>query len=383
MKAGRYNEAMAALAKQPDQARSPRLALAAILARIGNPPAARFHLERAAADHPNAPDVYQLNGEFAIAEGRVTDGVLSFEKALALADDEPTRRAARLGLASAYELRPDWSAALAQLAAVLDAGSDDMSLRNRLAVALFHTGKPDAALTEFRTVAAADPKFGPPELRMALLWTGQDDAAQAEEWFRKAVDAHPKDPEPARAFAGWLLDAGRPADAAPLVATVEKLDPDSRATRTLRGVLARYTRDYAVAERVFEKLHADDPADPSAAWNLALALAESDDPVKRGRAVELAEASVRSHPESAEAYAVLGWCHRQAGRPADAEKALTLAAAAGEVRLDTAYFMARVLADRGDTAEALTQVTGALQSRGPFAYRADAETLKAELEAKQ
>jgi tetratricopeptide (TPR) repeat protein len=217
---------------------------------------------------------------------------------------------------------------------------------------------------------------------MARLWAAKEDLAKSEEWLKKAVTTHPSNPAAHRAYAGYLLDDGRADAAAVYIESASKLDPTGKDTAALRGLLARYRKDYAAAESTFETLVKERPEDAFPAWNLALALAGSADDAKHKRAVAIAEAEVRRSPRAAEGYAVLGWCYYRAGRIEDADKALGQAAAAGRVQPDTAYYMAKLLADKGKEAEAQTLLRGAVTGRGPFAYRTDAVAMLAELDKK-
>lgn len=392
--AGKYEQALQAwnAAAQADSTLPPgRVALAERFARSGQAAPARFHLEVAATEFPDHPAVFLLNGGFALAEQRMTDAMLSFQHAQDLAGNPKWTesqmkqfvRDAQLGIASVYELRANWPAARDLLATVLESAPTQTALRERYAVALFRSNNPDAALKEFQTAFAANNQIDPPELQMALLWSTLANDAKTEEWFQKAVAAYPKNGKPFRAYASWLLNVNRSHEAAPILATAEKLDPKNRETRTLQGVLARYQKDYPTAEAIFETLFAEDLNDTSAAWNLALSLADSADASKRARSVAIAESEARKHQQSGEAYAVLGWCYYRNGRRPEAEQALALATSAGDVRLDTMYYLARIQADQGTVEEPLQKLTVALQSRGPFIYRAEAEALKAELTAKK
>lgn len=392
--AGKYEAALKALdaAAKADPTHPPgRVALAELFAHSGQPAPARFHLEVAATEYPDHPAVFLLNGGFALAEQRMTDALLSFHHANDLAgnpkwsEDQMKRfvRDSRLGTASVFEMRQNWPAARDLLATVLTSNPKNTALRERYAVALFRCENPDAALKEFQTAFAENKQLDPPELQMARLWASRADDAKTEEWFRKALAADPKNLKPLREYASWLLNMNRANEAAPLLETARKLDPDSRETRTLQGVLARYQKNYPAAEALFETLFAENLNDTSAAWNLALALADSADATKRARSVAIAESEARKHQQTGEAYAVLGWCYFRNGRRPEAEQSLMLAVSAGDVRLDTVYYLAKIQADRGDVDEPLLKLTAALQARGPFIYRAEAEALKKDLEAKK
>jgi tetratricopeptide (TPR) repeat protein len=319
----------------------------------------------------------------------VTDGLLSCRAALAAADsprwdaDQRKRyqRDARLGLATALEARRDFPAAKEQLAALVAAEPKNGPLRARLAAALFLTGKPDEAAVELQTAFRDDPTVGPPEFGMARLWAAKGDAAKAEEWFQKAVAAHPKDARIPREYAGWLLGQGRVADARPQVDAAAGLEPNARDTAALRGLLARYTKDFPAAEAVFDKMNRDSPADRFAAANLALVLAESADPAKHRRAVELAE-NLATQARQADVYAVLGWCYYKVGRVDDALKALTTAVSGPVADRDTVYYLAKVLAEKGKPDDARKVLKEALAAAGPFVNKKDADAFLAELDKK-
>ena len=390
-RAGRYEDALKALdeAAAADPSRYPgAVALAELFARAGQAPAARFQLEKAAVAMPTHPAVYLLSGRFALIEGRLTDALLAFQHAESLCKDPQWAGPAAkrflqeigFGRANAWELREDWSAARDQYLALLRQDPKLARAHDRLGAVLFQLNDMDGAEKSFRAAVAADPSYDPAELRLALLWMLRDDDKQSERWFQAAVQADRSNPKPARTYAGWLLERGRISDAVPYIEIVQKLEPHSRETRTLQGLHSRYSKDYATAEAAFEELYRLDPNDTSAAWNLALTLAESQDDLKRSQAVDLAEIELRKQPQSAEAYAVLGWCYYKAGRMADAEKALTVATSSGGMRLDTAYYLAQVLADQGKRAEAVAMLKSALAKSGPFAYRPDAIVLLGQLE---
>jgi tetratricopeptide (TPR) repeat protein len=390
-RAGRFDDALKLLeqAASADPSRYPGpVALAELFARNGQAPAARFHLEKAAAVLPSHPAVYILSGRFALLEGRITDALLALQHAETLCQDPQWQGLAasrflqeiQLGRAQAFEARENWPAAGDQYRALLQRNPKLARAHDRLGAVLFQLNAFDEAEQEFRTAAAADPSLDPPELRLAWLWMLRGDDDQTERWFQAALKAHRGNPVPARTYAGWLLERGRISDAVPCIEMAQKIDPHSRETRTLQGLHRRYSKDYTSAEGIFEELYRLDPNDTSAAWNLALTLAEANEEQKRHRAVTLAETEARKHPQSMEAYAVLGWCYYKAGRLAEAEKALTVASAAGGVRPDTAYFLARLLSDQGKQREAITLLKNALAKPGPFAYRPDAIVLLSQLE---
>jgi tetratricopeptide (TPR) repeat protein len=349
---------------------------------------ARVLLEQAAADDPAHPDVLLTNAMYALNEGRLTDAVLSCEAALNAAGfdrwDADTRkryqREARLGLVAALERRGQFAAVKDHLAALLKDDPKNPRLRIGLAKANFVLGKPDEALADFQTARKDDPTLDPAELAMGQMWAQKGDFAKADDWFQKAAQANPTSAHVHREYARYLLGRGKSDAAKAHLAVAEKTEPNARETKALTGLLARYNKDLITATRVFEELVKEYPADGFSTANLALVLAESGDANQRRRAVELAEVFANQNPQSAEAAAVYGYCLFRNNRLADAERALGIAVSAGQLSLDAAYFLARVLSEKGKVEEAHKLLKEALAGQGGFVYRKDAEALFADLE---
>jgi tetratricopeptide (TPR) repeat protein len=392
--AGQFDEALKelqAVVKADPKQPPARVTMADWFFQARQGSAARQVLEAAAAEDPTHPAVYLLNASFAFGEGRLTDTILNAQIVLELAasprwDKEQRRRftrEARIALARSFESRRDWTAAREHLAEILKDDSMNGPARQRLGAVLFQLGKPDEAFTELQKAHKDDPASELPELRMAALYGAAGDQQKAEEWLKKAVAAHPKGAAAARTYAAWLLDNGRTDEARKHLDMAVKIDPNSRDTRAVQGLMARYAKDMAGAEKIFEALHRDYPNFPMATWNLALVLAESGDKEKQRRAIELAEGELQRNQQMPEAYAVLGWTYYKAGRLDDAERAMVpLMQAGGVPSRDAAYFLARVLADRGRYEDAHRALTAAEQARGGFVYRTDAQALLAEVEKK-
>jgi tetratricopeptide (TPR) repeat protein len=217
---------------------------------------------------------------------------------------------------------------------------------------------------------------------MAQLWTAKRDFPKADEWFAKAVATRGESPRVHRAMTAYLLDRGKAEAAKAHLAAVQKLEPNARDTKALAGLLARHVRDYAAATVLFEELVRDSPADGFAAANLALVLAESGDATGKRRAAELAEAHAKQNPRQPEARAILGYCLFKLGRAEDAEKVARSALGLGALTPDGAYFLAKILADRGAEEDAQKILKAAGASTDGFVYRKEAEALLAELEKK-
>ncbi len=369
-----------------------RVTMARWLLEGNNGQQARMLLEQAAAEDEDHPDVYLTNASIAFAEGRITDALLNCDKALELASStrwDPDRRKrvqrdARSGLAAAAEARRNWRAAEADLAALLQSDPRNPQVRTRYGRVLFLMGQTDDAFRHLKQAVADDPRLDPAEVTVGTLWSQAGDNAQAEKWMGEAVKAHPKSAKVHRAYAGWLLDQGKTDPALAHLEEAAKIEPTARDTRALRGLAARYKKDYATAVAAFEDLLREYPSDAFVMGNLALSLAESGDATQRRRAVDLAELYQRQNARAADGPAVLGYALLKAGRVDDAERALGAAAqaAGGRIVPDTAYYLARLLNERGKFEDANRLLAGALESKAPFVYRSDAAALAAEIKPK-
>ncbi len=391
--AGKFDDALkslqAAAKTNPLQA-PPKVVLSRWFLDTGHGEQARIMLEAAASEDPTHPEVLLTNGSYALREGRIIDTILSCSTALEVAnaarwDAESKKRFqrdARLGLIAAFEARSDYASMKSHLVALLDNDAKNAGLRQRLARANFLLNRPEDAFADLQTAFKDDPTLDPPELTMAQLWNAKQDFTKADEWFNKAVTAHANSAKVHRGLASYLLDRGRLDTAKLHLAAAQKLEPTSRDTKALAGLLARYAKDYPTATTVFEELVKDHPSFGFATVNLALVLAESGDMTGKRRATELAEVYARQNPRQPEARAVLGYCLFKAGRTADAEKVVRSATELGPLTPDAAYFLAKVLADRGAIEDAHKAVKAACESKAGFVYRKDGEALQAELEKK-
>ncbi|MCU0705352.1 MAG: tetratricopeptide repeat protein [Fimbriiglobus sp.] len=405
LKANKVTEALdklASAAKTNTQLPPPKVQLAQWLFQMGNGPAARTFIEQALAEDPKHPEGYLLNANFAFGEGRMTDAFLSLRLALDLTADprwdadqkKRFAREARSGLVEVCFTRGDFAAAKEYALELLNADPKSGATRARLATVVFRQDKPAEAEKEYTQAFADDPTLDPPELQLAGQWqlraTSEADPAKksaatdkTEEWLKKAVSAHPKNPKPAREYGLWLLSAGKLNAAGPYIDAAHALDPNGKETAVARAVWLLNKKDATAAEPILEGVYKDSPADLNALSLLCLCLSESSDDKKKKRAVELADTLVRQNPKGAAGYAVLGWCLYKGGRKDDAERALATALNSGQINSDAAYFAARLLVDKQkyeDAHKLLVGATGVKQ--GMFIYRSDADALLAEVAKK-
>ncbi len=144
------------------------------------------------------------------------------------------------------------------------------------------------------------------------------------------------------------------------------------------------TRDYKTAEAQLDALYAKNPINFAVSNNLALVLAEQAEPAKKERALQLAMLNFNNNKQNqqlaVEAAATLGWTYYKAGKLAEAEQALQAVIQSNQLTPDSAFYVAKVLSDRGRNADALNIVNVALQTP-VFFNRVEAEALQKKLVA--
>ncbi len=386
VRAGRLDEALRLIrekaGKHPEWA-PPRVILARLLFAGEQAPAGRRVLEQAAAELPDHPDVYLTFGALGLADGRYSDARLNFDKAQALAasgkwsdvQSRGFRREVAAGLAEVAQAREDWEGARRSLTALLELDPRNGPARHRLGRVLFKLDKPDDAFAAFKQAVQDLPALEPAAVSMGWLYTQKADAAKAEEWFDYARKLEPQSARVHRARATWLLERGRTPDAKAAVEEAAKLEPGSNEGERIRARIAWYLGDPAESQRILEPLHRDAPADFAIANLLSLSLTDQDDRDLRARGLQLAEINARQSPRSPDALATLGWALYRNGQVDRAEQALRQAVSGVRTTPDIAYYLARVLADKGRNDDARKLLQSATGLPGAFAHRKDAEAL--------
>jgi tetratricopeptide (TPR) repeat protein len=383
---GKLDEALGLIkpeaAKHPEWA-PPRLILARMLFNTDQAASGRQMLEKAAIESPDYPDIYFTFGALALAEGRVSDARLNFDHVLKLVENggleekqaSAVRREAYAGLGTAAEAREDWKGALAEFNRCLEIEPKNGPVRQRVGRVLFRLGKFDEAYNEMARAVKDTPSLEPAAVAMGLLYSQSGNAKKAAEWFDVALKKEPDNPRARIAQATWLLEQGNARDARNSAELAVKLAPDSKEGRRLQALIAWHLRDLEGAEKFLEPLHRDSPADVSLSSLLALALVEQDDPTKRARGLRLAAVSAQQSPRSHEVLATLGWAQYRNGHLDQAEQALRVAVMGVRTTPDIAYFLARVLFDKGNRADARKVLESVAKLPGAFAHRDDAATL--------
>ena len=351
---------------------------------------ARAELEDCVIKFPKDPEPYLMMGDLAFQDRRVTDADMLFKEATRLAG-EYTENAKRkrdfdircnAGSAAVAEARKQWEIAQKHLQAWIDLDPDNASAHQRMGIVLFQLSKPQEALEQFREAKKLDQKAVQPELAMARLY---DDAKKRDtaKLIEAAIKEAPKDPAVLLAASQWYLGQNDLERAKAIAEDALKLDAKSLEGRVVRGAIARVARDYATAEKFFYDAHVQSPGNFPASNSLALVLIESDDKDSRQRALEMAEANVAMHrensPQQVNALTTLAWVYYKLGRREDAEKILAQITQNNALTTDGAYYVAKLLSDRGERDRARKILEEVLANEPMFATRPDAVDLLAKL----
>jgi len=353
-------------------------------------PQARAELDDTVVKFPGDPEPYLMLGDLAFQERRITDAAVLFEKATAVnaAFTENTKRKrdfdirSNAGSAAVAEARRQWAAAEKHLRAWVELDPDNASGHQRLGIVLFQLDKPQDALTQFKEARKLDEKAVYPELALARLYDDAKNRDAARKLIEQAVKSAPQDAAVQLASAQWYLGKN---DVPAAVASADKalkLDPKSLDAKIVRGTIARVARDYKTAEKYFSDAHFQSPSNFAAANSLALVLTESDNKESQQRALEMAEANAAMHRDNANqvnALTTLAWIYYKQGRREDAEKILSQITQNNALTTDGAYYVAKILSDRGENDRARKILEQVLGSEALFATRPDATDLLAKI----
>ncbi len=349
--------------------------------------AVRRALESAIMETPTDPEAYIILADFALRDGRITEAGLLYDKANDLLGKFTGSKKRQdlmeprvlSGLAAVAEARKNWPEAQKQIEAWLKTDENSAQAMQRLARALFKQKDAVKSYEMLKKAKEADPETLTPAARLAIFYEQAGDHEKAVTWMTYALKVAPSDLPTHMVAAQWALETGQLDLAKQLASKSTDLDPESLEAMLLLGVVELFLGNYKDAEGYFEQAHLQETGSFAATNNLALALCEQDDNVKKRNALGYAEKNARAYPKSAEAASTLGWVLYKMARLNEAEKALQQAMRGGTFNSDTAYFYARILIDRDKRDDAKKLLEAALKNKQLFSKRREAEKLQQEL----
>ena len=348
---------------------------------------ARAELEQTTIKFPADPEGYLMLADLAFQDRRVTDSAVLFERATQLStayDENPKRKRdfeirCNAGTAAVFEARQQWAEAQKFLLAWIALDPDNAGAHFRLGNVLFRLDQEQAALGEFQEARKLDANALQPELALARLYDEDGKKDVAKKWIESALKAAPDNAAVLLASAQWYLGQNDLKTAQLIAERVLTQDAKSLDGKIVRGVIARVARDYVTAEKFFNDAHLQSPGNFAASNSLALVLIESESKESQQRAVEMAEASAARYredsPQQVNALTTLAWVYYKLGRREDAEKILDQIARNNALTSDGAFYVAKLLSDRGEKDRAKTILEEVLTNEAVFATRPDAMDL--------
>ena len=377
-----------AVANHPDLPPA-QLLFARLLFQNRQMAAGRAVMERAAVERPDHPEVYSSFGRLALAEGRLLDASLAFERATTLAASDrwpaPQQRiwlnSAHAGAAAVAERRKDWKNAYASLSVLAEFNPGDAITRYRLGRASFFLDKVEEADSLLRSAHKENPRLEPPDVTFGELWWQKGDADKAERYFNAALTKHPSDPRARHALTRFLIHLGRGEAARDSASKGLSLQPKDLEARMLLVLASRQAGDVPAAEAVLASWLADDSSNPIALSQAAQLAAQSKDPAKKAKALERANAAAMALQGRGEAQTTIGVVQFLLGNVAEAEKILRAAMVSGDAYADTAYYLALILEQKGDRDGAIRLFSRAIDAPGLFIHGNDAQARRDKLRA--
>ena len=355
--------------------------------------AGRQTLEKVVKEHPEDPEPYLIFAEQALAGGRVTDAASLYQEALRLnkayEDNQKRKRNMEIrchrGIAQIAATRQDWPKAKQLIEDWLAIDPDNIAVLQSLAQAKFKTDDFKGAYETFAEIAELDEKIDSAALLMAQLYHQKDDQETAKRFFDRALSDARNSAKTRLAIARWLMDGGDFVKAKSHVDAALMSEPDSVAALLWAGIVARMENKPADAEKHLAKAHLLAPREAEPINQLALLLVEQNDDKQKARALQFASLRSKLFPEDVNAVATMAWVLHRSDRKAESQRVIAEALKKnlrGASR-DSNYFAARLLYDRGNSKGAARVVRAALDARGVFLHRTDAQALADKIAAEQ
>ena len=329
----------------------PYVILARFYASANAAPGMRNALEEGVRSSPNDPEAYLELADMNYQERRVTEARLLYEKATALlAKSDLAARRKNLeirtlaGMSRTSQAREDWAAAQQYAENWLKIDPQSIEGMTTLAGCLLRQKNVNGALEylvkAYRLAedqAKKDNKpvdMLPPEAIVAEFYWRTGDQENAQRWMVVALREKPRDIKVRLLATQWAWETGKLVEAERQANAVLQLDPQSLDGLVLRGLIARFQKNYKAAEEYSQRAVLLKPTLFAATNNLALALVEQNSDEKKLRALDYAESNAKQYQktnQASEAFSTYGWVLYKLEKYDDAEKALRAAVSGGSV----------------------------------------------------
>jgi tetratricopeptide (TPR) repeat protein len=340
-------------------------------------------LELQVAEDPTDPEAYLLLADQAFAGNRTAEAEALFEKAAPIVEaytgNDKRKRDMQIrvlaGKAAVHERRAKWDQALALLKQWVETDPDNAMSHARLGVTLFRLGKAKEAFDEFAKARKLNPEMPHPYASLGQLFTQTEDLENARKSYERAYSEDKNDPNTVRSYAEWLLQQGELDKAQQVAGELRKLTPDAPVAVLLDGVVALMKGQKDRAEEAFIKVLALDPTNARANDLLALLLIESPSKADQERALGYADNNTTRYQNNSQANITKAYVLYKLGRMNEAQEPLQIGAR-GQLQTDSAYLIAKIMADQGQkdkARQALEQVLA--QKQGLFIFRKQAQEL--------
>ena len=373
-------------------ARPARVVIANWFSELQNIQAVKMSLEMATEESPDDPEAYYSLAEIALREGQLTAAellTLKGDEKLVVYKANPKRAQnmtkASYSLKIAYSnARQRWGDVQNAILGLIKVEGETAELDRAYARALFQQGQEDKARQFFQRadgLVKEDEKKQtlPVDAAMSQLYAARGDLEQAKKSLEAALKANPKS-APVLSLSITLALTENDLDKAQQL--VQQLYAEDKSVETLKiyGKVAIFREDYQRAEAAFQEVVRQNPLDTDATSGLALALCEQGDAEKCKRAVQYATSNLQKQSNNRDFLATLGWVLYRSGQVDDAFKVLQQSIADGQVNAASAYYLAVILNEKGQQETARQLLVAALGTQPPFAKRAAAEKLLAEIQ---
>lgn len=347
--------------------------LADWLSGAGNSQLAAQLLEEASKVDGDRPDVH-LAYALILAKQGLLFGASTHLNAAAIAerpgnwDDrfyEQFQSQVRVNQAQIAERRGKWSDAQA-LWAEQNEKESSPAVQLGLARSSFALGEVAQAETHLRQAAEMNDSIIP-QLLLAELYIVKKDPEQVAICFERALQEAPDSKEQiVLQKAKWLLNENRFAEVLDALQISLPTGSEQRPEDQLRALALYAVGNFEEAASVLSALSQSGSSDVSISNQLALALVESSDEGKRGRAMQIATSNLNANPTSAELASTFAWVQYRLGDLVGAERTcIAILNQGGTLSRDSAYFVSEVLSktQRPD-ADRIRKL--ALESQGLF-----------------